>query len=188
VGVFVDASLAAILEKANEFGLDAIQLHGNESPAFCAQLKKLMLTPGDRSVKSTAGPGTGGGSEGKVPLVIKVFSIKDRFNFAILTPYEAVCDYYLFDTKGKLPGGNGYTFNWKVLDKYPSEKPYFLSGGIGPESVEKLGHFLKSKTSQYCYAIDVNSAFEIEPGLKDTEKLRIFKGSLQTGHGPIHNP
>ncbi len=75
--------------------------------------------------------------------VIKVFSIKDNFDFSVLEPYEDVCDFFLFDTKGKLPGGNGYTFNWNVLKNYPSTKPFFLSGGIGLDQIEKLKEFLK---------------------------------------------
>ncbi len=107
--------------------------------------------------------------------LIKVFSIKDEFNFEVLKPYENVCDYFLFDTKGKLPGGNGYTFNWNVLNNYPSTKPFFLSGGIGLEEIDKLKEFIQSPASKFCYAIDVNSKFEIEPGLKNIELLQKFK-------------
>ncbi|HBK70580.1 MAG TPA: N-(5'-phosphoribosyl)anthranilate isomerase, partial [Flavobacteriaceae bacterium] len=110
--------------------------------------------------------------------IIKVFSIKDEFDFSVLKPYESVCDYFLFDTKGKNPGGNGYTFNWEVLKNYPSTKPYFLSGGIGLDEVESILSFLRRQESSYCYAIDVNSKFEIEPGLKDIEKLKEFKNNL----------
>ena len=110
--------------------------------------------------------------------VIKVFSIKDKFDFSVLEPYEEVCDFYLFDTKGKLPGGNGYTFNWNVLKDYPSTKPFFLSGGIGLEQIENLKEFLNSDASQHCYSIDVNSRFEIDPGLKNIEKLKEFKKQL----------
>jgi phosphoribosylanthranilate isomerase len=107
--------------------------------------------------------------------IIKVFSIKNEFNFDVLKPYEDVCDYYLFDTKGKFPGGNGYTFNWNVLNNYPSTKPYFLSGGIGINEIENIKAFQKSEASKYCYAIDVNSKFEIEPGLKNISILKEFK-------------
>ena len=110
--------------------------------------------------------------------IIKVFSIKDDFNFEKLKPYEEICDYYLFDTKGKLPGGNGYAFNWKVLKNYPSTKPYFLSGGIGLNEIEDVLSFLRRQESKYCHAIDVNSKFEVEPGLKDTESINEFKKRL----------
>jgi phosphoribosylanthranilate isomerase len=78
-----------------------------------------------------------------------------------------------------LPGGNGYTFNWEVLQDYPSSKPYFLSGGIGLNELEKIKAFKESPASKYCYAIDVNSKFEIEPGLKQIEELEKFKDELQ---------
>ena len=106
--------------------------------------------------------------------------IKDDFDFDVLKDYEDVCDYFLFDTKGKLPGGNGYTFDWSVLEKYPSNKPYFLSGGIGLDSSEKLKSFLNSPASKNCFAIDVNSKFERAPGLKNIEDLKIFIESLES--------
>lgn len=154
VGVFVDEKVEVIVDKVEKHKLDAIQLHGHESPETC------------RILKSTSKE------------IIKVFSIKDHFNFKILEPYEGVCDYFLFDTKGKLPGGNGYTFNWNVLKDYPSTKPYFLSGGIGLDEIEKILSFMQMQESQYCYAIDVNSKFEIEPGLKKIEDLEKFKSLI----------
>jgi phosphoribosylanthranilate isomerase len=144
VGVFVNASLEEILEKITKYDLQAVQLHGDESVEFCENLKKN--TP-------------------NLTEVIKVFSILDTFDFAILNPYENVCDYFLFDTKGKLPGGNGTTFDWKVLEKYPSTKPFFLSGGIGIEEMDAVNEILKANLP--VYAIDVNSKFEIEPGFKN---------------------
>lgn len=154
VGVFVDASIESIMEKATKYNLDLIQLHGKESPEFCKELKKNDLE------------------------IIKVFPINAVFNFDELKPYESVCDYFLFDTLGKLPGGNGYTFNWEVLTNYPSTKPYFLSGGIGLEEIKKLEQFIRSPKSKYCHAIDVNSKFEIEPGLKDVAKLKSLKKEI----------
>ncbi len=167
-GVFVDASLSYILEQIQKHNLQAVQLHGNETPAFCDALRHVELP---------ARPA--GGDSASYPVeIIKVFSIKDTFDFSVLKPYESVCDYYLFDTKGKLPGGNGYTFNWSVLENYPSTKPYFLSGGIGLNEIGNIKEFQKSNSSKYCYAIDVNSGFEIEPGLKNIEKLKEFKKQL----------
>lgn len=162
VGVFVDENLEKVLEKIKEFNLQALQLHGNESPEYCLELKEKCETEYNQSLIE----------------VIKVFSIKNEFNFDNLLPYEDVCDYFLFDTKGELPGGNGYTFNWDVLKHYPSTKPYFLSGGIGLNEIEKIKEFKESQASAYCYAIDVNSKFEIEAGLKNIEKLKKFKTSL----------
>ncbi len=160
VGVFVDANIDEILNRTNTYGLNAIQLHGNESPEFCTKLKEQIE---DQNIKID---------------ILKVFSIKDSFDFAQLSPYEKSSDFFLFDTKGKLPGGNGYQFNWEVLKGYPSKKPYFLSGGIGLEELDNVLEFLQKEESKYCHAIDVNSKFEISPGLKDIDKLKKFKNRL----------
>ena len=155
VGVFVNAPLVEILEKIEKHNLQTIQLHGNESVEFCENLKK---------------------NTSKEIEVIKVFSILNTFDFAVLKPFENVCDYFLFDTKGKLPGGNGTTFDWKVLENYPSTKPFFLSGGIGTEEMEAVNEILK--TNLPVYAIDVNSKFEIEPGLKNIELIKLLVESF----------
>jgi phosphoribosylanthranilate isomerase len=149
VGVFVNASLEEILKKITKYDLQAVQLHGDESVEFCETLKKIIP---------------------KEIEIIKVFSILDTFDFQILNAFESVCDYFLFDTKGKLPGGNGTTFDWKVLRNYSSTKPFFLSGGIGMEEMNAVNEILK--TNLPIYAIDVNSKFEIEPGLKNIQLCR----------------
>lgn len=156
VGVFVNASETEVLQTISKYDLQVAQLHGDESPEFCKFIK-------------TESPKTE---------IIKVFSIKDSFNFEVLKPYESVCDYFLFDTKGKLPGGNGYSFNWNILEAYPSTKPYFLSGGIGLDAVKNIHQFLKSSASKYCYSLDVNSKFETAPGLKDFNLVQQFKTQL----------
>lgn len=163
-GVFVDASLEFIIEKIKTHNLQAVQLHGEESPEFCDTLRHAELVSAIHHEKLE---------------IIKVFSIKDNFDFSVLETYETVCDYFLFDTKGKLPGGNGYTFNWNVLKNYPSTKPFFLSGGIGLNEVDQILLFLQKQESKYCHAIDVNSKFEIEAGLKNIEKLKAFKNVIQ---------
>ena len=159
VGVFVNAPLDEIVSKIEKYDLNLVQLHGNESVAFCLDLKheieKLKQTPIE---------------------IIKVFSILDDFDFSVLKEYEAVCDYFLFDTKGKLPGGNGTVFDWKVLEKYPSTKPFFLSGGIGIEEIAPVKQLLK--TNLPIHAIDINSKFEIEPGLKNKQLLEEFKRTI----------
>ncbi len=154
VGVFVDERVEVISDKIDKHTISVIQLHGHETPEIC----RLLKTTGAD--------------------IVKVFSIKDTFDFSILKAYEDVCDYFLFDTKGKLPGGNGYAFNWELLKDYPSTKPYFLSGGIGMDDIESIKDFLQKPESQHCYAIDVNSKFEIEPGLKDVQQLKEFKTKL----------
>lgn len=191
VGVFVDEELDIVIEKISEFDLQAVQLHGNESPKYCLALKRHYEEQSDVviSTKETdchdfhssspkASMSNRKSRNDNTLEVIKVFSIKNEFNFEVLQPYEEACDYFLFDTKGKLPGGNGYTFNWDVLKNYPSTKPYFLSGGIGINEVDSILSFLRRQESQYCYAIDVNSKFEIESGLKNIEKLEKFKNKL----------
>lgn len=161
VGVFVNASLDEVIEKINKYDLKAIQLHGAESPTFCEAIKQYDETH----------------HEGELE-IIKAFAIDAHFNFDILTPYESVCDYYLFDSKGKLPGGNGYVFDWSVLKNYPTTKPYFLSGGIGMKEQHNLKTFFETDASKYCYAIDVNSQFERAAGMKDAEKIKEFKNQL----------
>lgn len=162
-GVFVNEDLDVVIEKINTFNLQAVQLHGNESPEYCDALCHAKLVSAPQQLE-----------------IIKVFSIKDKFDFSVLQPYETVCDYYLFDTKGKLPGGNGYTFNWNVLSDYPSTKPFFLSGGIGLDQIKDIKTFMQSDASKYCYALDVNSKFEIKPGLKHIEDLKTFKYDVIT--------
>jgi phosphoribosylanthranilate isomerase len=156
VGVFVDASQEDILNKITKYDLQAIQLHGNESVEFCENLKRTVPNYIE---------------------IIKVFSILDTFDFKLLEPFEDLCDYFLFDTKGKLPGGNGTAFDWTVLRNYPSTKPFFLSGGIGAEEIDSVKEILKSNLP--IYAIDVNSKFEIEPGLKNIQILSGFKRLLK---------
>lgn len=171
VGVFVNATVEEVVEKVEKYDLDLVQLHGEESPEFCRELGDFLT----KDVEMPAFISTGSRYDSGI---MKVFSIKDHFNFDELKPYESVCDYFLFDTKGKLPGGNGYTFNWEILKNYPSTKPYFLSGGIGLEEADKLSEFLRRQESKYCHAIDVNSKFEIKPGMKDSTKLTVFKQKI----------
>ncbi|MBE8726932.1 phosphoribosylanthranilate isomerase [Flavobacterium hungaricum] len=158
-GVFVDQSLEEILEKIKKYDLQAVQLHGEESTAFCQELKN-NISP-------------------KIE-IIKVFSADENFDFETIKPFEPVCDYFLFDTKGKLPGGNGTTFDWTILKKYNSKKPFFLSGGIGMNELKAIEEI--SKTNLPIYAVDVNSKFEIEPGLKNKNLLTNFKRKFEVAN------
>lgn len=151
-GVFVDATVDYIQTVIKDHQLQAVQLHGEETPAYCQLVRSFGVE------------------------VIKAFSIKDQFDFSVLTPYENSCDFYLFDTKGALPGGNGYGFDWKILHNYTSKKPFFLSGGIGKEQLNEIGSLLN--TNLPLYAIDVNSKFESAPGLKKIDALTQFKKEL----------
>lgn len=151
-GVFVDATFDYILTKIKDHQLDAVQLHGQESCSYCKVIKDYGLK------------------------VIKSFSLKNTFDFNTLEDYENSCDYYLFDTKGKLPGGNGFTFDWKILNEYPSQKPFFLSGGIGVDNLNEIKKLVKTKLP--IHAIDVNSKFETAPGNKNIELLKKFKKEI----------
>ena len=152
VGVFVNELLNKVLEKTGDYELEAVQLHGAESPEYCNQLKRFL-------------------SLGHTPTeLIKAFSVNEAFDFAQTEEFEAHCDYFLFDTKGKLPGGNGYTFDWNLLEDYKGKTPFFLSGGINSEHVEVI----KALNLEQLHAIDLNSGFEIEPAVKDISLLKKF--------------
>lgn len=149
VGVFVDASIKEITQKVQEFGLDIIQLHGSESPAYIRQLRSVC---------------------GDSIATIKAFNIATVDDFSKTETYEGIADYFLFDTKGKSVGGNGEKFNWSVLAGYTGNTPFLLSGGIGPDDAELVKAFQHPK----CLGIDLNSRFEIAPALKDVAALRRF--------------
>ncbi|MBB6610177.1 phosphoribosylanthranilate isomerase [Pontibacter sp. Tf4] len=150
VGVFVDETTETIVNTARNYNLDVIQLHGHESPRQCQEIKDAGLD------------------------VIKAFSVDDRFVFENTLLYERSCDYYLFDTKGEAHGGNGIPFDWELMKNYLSPKPYFLSGGLNLENIKHL-----DKVRPKPFAIDVNSGFELEPGLKDVEKVKLLLEQLK---------
>jgi len=152
VGVFVDETTKQIKEKVKLFGLDAVQLHGDESPRQCAALLNLCE-------------------------VIKAFRIGPDFDFKTLTPYQDHCTYFLFDTQGPLPGGNGTDFDWKLLAGYTLDTPFFLSGGIGLGHVEAIAEIRKRNLP--IHALDINSKFESKPGVKKIEKIEKFKQLVQ---------
>ena len=159
VGVFVDATISKVMEMLERHSLDVIQLHGNESKEYILDLQWYLVFS-------------------KVE-VWKCFSIDDNFDFNQLTIFENKVDKFLFDTKGKEKGGNGFTFNWEILKNYTLKKPFILSGGIGLEELDALNELLK--TDLPIHAIDVNSKFEVEPGLKDVSALEKFITGMETG-------
>lgn len=144
VGVFVNASLDEIKERIDSHSLNVIQLHGDESPDFCLQLKQLGHT------------------------VIKAFGIDDDFEWSSIEKYVDTVDYFLFDTKSKAYGGTGLVFNWKKLEENPYNKPYFLSGGISIDNIEEAATFKDNRL----YGLDINSKFEISPALKNIDLLK----------------
>ena len=154
VGVFVNSTIETIITIINNYDLQAVQLHGQETPEFCQKLQKKQIE------------------------IIKVFSIKDQFDFNQLSAFENLVDYFLFDTKGPNPGGNGYCFDWSILNQYNSNTPYFLSGGIGLDDIKSIQNFKNSPAAQHCFAIDVNSKFELKPAYKDDVKLKQLMQQL----------
>ena len=163
-GVFVNATIKEITERVSRYNLKAVQLHGDESAAFAKDLKKELQ------------------KSGFTPEIIKVFSVGDGYDFQEIKPFEGIVDYFLFDTKGALRGGNGTEFDWKILEDYPSNTPFFLSGGIGPEHgraiAELKSHFYRKGKPGLLYAVDVNSKFELRPGLKKLKELKDFKTQI----------
>lgn len=157
VGVFVNETQTTVLEKVMTHKLNAVQLHGDESPEYCAELKVQF--------------------NGQVQ-ILKAFSVDETFDFDQTQPYEAVCDAFVFDTKGKERGGNGIKFNWELLSVYTGTTPYLLSGGIGLNDAELLKQFIQTSASEKCIGVDVNSGFESEPGLKKIEEIKQFKEIL----------
>ena len=146
VGVFVNATPETMMETANRYRLDYLQLHGNESPDTCYALHKRGYA------------------------LIKAFSIADEDDLKPTCDYEGRVDYFLFDTKCSGYGGSGKAFDWSVLEAYKGETPFLLSGGICPKSTEAIRHFRHPRLA----GIDLNSGFETEPGLKDAERLKTF--------------
>ncbi len=151
VGVFVNAPLEDLVEKVEQYNLDYVQLHGDENIFYCIKLNKAGIK------------------------IIKAFPIDETFNFTVLDAYGYYCDYFLFDTKGKLPGGNGVTFDWEILKKYTGSTPFFLSGGLGPGIEDKIREF----NHDQLFAIDLNSGFEDRPGFKNIDQLDDFLNKVK---------
>lgn len=153
-GVFVNEDANKIIALVRLYDLNAVQLHGAESAVYCAELAKELKKEGVE--------------------LIKAFGIDEAFDFSTLAAFENEVDYFLFDTQSPAHGGSGKTFNWALLQNYTLDQPYFLSGGIGLDSIAQL----KTINDERLYAIDVNSKFELAPGLKDIDKLKEFKSKL----------
>jgi phosphoribosylanthranilate isomerase len=140
--VFVNESKEKIERLIGQFGFNVIQLHGDESPEFCQYFRNKVK-------------------------VFKAFGMDDSFDFSTLEAYADSVDYFLFDTKTTGYGGSGKTFNWKMLENYTLDVPFFLSGGISLDNLE----IIKQIKHPRFYGVDLNSRFELEPGLKDIQKL-----------------
>ena len=153
VGVFVDEDIEQVKRIAEDFALDFIQLHGSESPELISHLSPLTSHLS----------------------IIKAFNIATAEDLETIKPYEGIVDYFLFDTKATLPGGSGQQFDWSILDAYHGVTPFLLSGGIGPDDAERV----KAYYHPQCAGIDLNSRFEMAPGLKDANKLKEFLEKIQ---------
>jgi phosphoribosylanthranilate isomerase len=151
VGVFVNATVDYIIDKIIKYKLNLVQLHGDENAAFCENLSlRLSQNENTQNVK-----------------IIKAFGVDTNFDFKTLESFKNSCDYFLFDTKTKEYGGSGKSFDWSILKNYDNSKPCFLSGGIGLEELKNI-----SDSQLQIYAIDVNSKFEVEPGLKNIKMIK----------------
>ncbi len=150
VGVFVNEPLEKVIATATEAGLDMVQLHGDETPNYCKEMANHYP-------------------------VIKAFRISETDDVAYkISEYLEDIDYLLFDTASSVYGGSGISFDWKKLANATGQKPYFLSGGIGPDDVSKITSFVQSDTAGNCTAVDVNSKFETAPGQKNIQLLQSF--------------
>lgn len=153
VGVFVDDMPQNIVTRVYNYKLDYIQLHGNESRETLENLRATI----DPDIKP------------KIK-IIKAISVSSAEDIKKYKEYVGAADLFLFDTKCKTVGGSGEQFDWQVLQAYDGDVPFLLSGGIGPDDAERIKNFHHPK----CIGIDLNSKFEIEPALKDVEKLKQF--------------
>lgn len=153
VGVFVDEMPQSIITRVVNFKLDLIQLHGKETPTLIRNLRRTL----DPDIRSGI-------------QVIKAISVSCREDIEAYKNYADCVDYFLFDTKCPTVGGSGNQFDWSVLEAYDGDIPFLLSGGIGPDDAERIKAFHHPK----CIGIDLNSRFEIEPALKDINKLKEF--------------
>ena len=155
VGVFVNASIEEVLQMVDECRLHMVQLHGDESARYCEKIADYIS-------------------------VVKAFRISESDNIGWrIREYMDVCDMFMFDTEGAGYGGTGKKFNWEKLQNVAVGKPYFLSGGIEPGDVEKLKTFETQPEAKALFAIDINSKFEIMPGVKNMPLIKEFIQQLQ---------
>ncbi len=149
VGVFVNASYNEIMAKARDFDLDYAQLHGDETDDFCASIQERVS-------------------------VIKALPIKEKEDLAVISNYQHI-DFFLFDTKVKSYGGSGHKWDWSFLEGAKSSTPFLMAGGIGPKDVEKIQTIKHVDFN----GVDINSRFEISPGLKDVDKIKTFAEAIK---------
>lgn len=157
VGVFVNTPVEEVLQLVDACGLYLVQLHGDENPRYCEQIANYVT-------------------------VVKAFRLREGEDILWRAKdYQDAADMFLFDTEGAGYGGTGKKFNWDILKGGNVRKPFFLSGGIQPEDVELLKAFEQESVAKDLFAVDINSKFELAPGLKDMDKIQIFVKALKGG-------
>jgi phosphoribosylanthranilate isomerase len=155
VGVFVNASYDELMRTVEDYRLDMVQLHGDETPKYCEKIADYIS-------------------------VIKAFRLGENDNIEwMVRPYNDVCDMYMFDTMGAGYGGTGKKFNWEVLKQSNINKPFFLSGGIEPGDEKSLMEFSQSPSAKTLFAVDINSRFEVTAGIKNMERIKSFCDNLK---------
>jgi phosphoribosylanthranilate isomerase len=152
IGVFVNEEIADVLKTVDAYKLFGVQLHGDESPEYCRELKKYTC-------------------------LIKAFRLKDGDDVdAMIQPFQEEADYFLFDNGTSGYGGTGIKFNWDLLRHALVSKPFFISGGIGLDNLAGLQNF----HHPFLYAVDINSRFEISPGMKNLDEVKLFISSIHS--------
>ena len=154
IGVFVNSDYDEVMNHVDNFGLDMVQLHGDETPYFCERMSNYIS-------------------------VVKAFRVTetDNIEWKIKNFYNDT-DMFLFDTEGAGYGGTGHKFNWDKLKGVNIDKPFFIGGGISPEDPRMLLEFARDPVAKDLFAVDINSKFEISPGVKDMVKVKQFVKDL----------
>lgn len=153
VGVFVNDTVQNIVTRVVNFKLNYIQLHGDETPTFINNLKNTLIPDINKNIK-----------------IIKAINVSSKEDIAQYHQYKDCIDYLLFDTKTQSKGGSGEQFDWDILKFYDGDIPFFLSGGIGPDDVQRIKSFCHPRL----YGIDLNSKFESAPAVKNIQLLKDF--------------
>jgi phosphoribosylanthranilate isomerase len=155
VGVFVNAPVEEVLKAVDDCGLYLVQLHGDETPKYCEKIADYVT-------------------------VVKAFRIREEENVLWkVKDYRDIADMFLFDTEGAGYGGTGKKFNWEVLKGLHIDKPFFLSGGIGPDDVDAIAAFAKDMVAKDLFSLDINSKFETVPGIKNMHLINNFIDSIK---------
>ncbi len=151
VGVFVNQPLDDVNMISRQTGIDLVQLHGNENPAYCRLVDKPVIKAIHVAERDTSA------------------DIKTR-----VEQYADSVDYLLFDTRieGQW-GGTGQKFDWTLLKNAAGDIPFFLSGGL------QTANILSACKTVNPYAVDLSSGLEAEPGVKDYDKIEKFMDEMR---------